>query len=88
MVTAQVEKVMLAVQKSHGPRCPECRSVCEIHNFSTGGFRFIAGKGAKDDIHDDLRCWCTNCKKYIENPIIEKKNHSTMSSTSHFRNSR
>ena len=64
-------KTILAVQKSHGARCPECRTVCEIHNFSTGGYRFIAGEGAEDDIVEDLRCWCKNCKMYIENPIME-----------------
>ncbi len=68
MIAAQVkEKTMLVV----GPRCPECRSVCEVHNFSTGGFRFIAGKGAKDDTKEDFRCFCPNCKMYVENPIVE-----------------
>lgn len=64
-------KTMLAVQKSHGARCPECRTVCEIHNFSTGSQRFIAGIGVEDDIVEDLRCWCKNCKTYVKNPIVE-----------------
>lgn len=64
-------KTILAVQKSHGARCPECRTVCEIHNFSTGGHRFIAGIGVEDNIVEDLRCYCPNCKMYIENPIME-----------------
>jgi hypothetical protein len=46
--------------------------VCEIHNFSTGGYHFEGGE-VWDDVCEDFRCWCPKCEMYIENPIEEEE---------------
>lgn len=72
MITQVAKKEMLAVQKSTGPRCPDCGGILQVHNYSTGTIKIIDGRGTRDDIHEDYRLFCGNCKRYITDPIVEK----------------
>ena len=64
MAIAQVDnRIMLAVQKSSGPRCPECGGILQFHNFS---------KSMQGVFCEDYRLYCVNCQEYIKDPIIEK----------------